>query len=84
MLYVCCIYNIANAVESNCTDGNVRLVGGTSQYEGRLEVCVNKAWGTVCDDSWGSAEAKIVCKQLDPSLGKWTYLCYTLLFISYM
>ena len=50
---------------SNCTDGDVRLVGGVSQYQGRVEVCLNRAWGTVCAyNSWGSQEAKVVCNQI--------------------
>ena len=48
-----------------CTYGDVRLVGGTSQYEGRVEVCINNnVWGTVCDNSWGSPDATVVCRQL--------------------
>ena len=50
---------------SNCTNGDVRLVGGVSQYQGRVEVCLNRAWGTVCAYStWGSMEAKIICNQI--------------------
>ena len=48
-----------------CSDGDVRLVGGSSPYEGRVEVCINNNFGTVCDDgTWGTNEATVVCNQL--------------------
>ena len=51
-------------VSTVCTNGDIRLVGGTSTLEGRVEICNSNAWGTVCDDLWGTADAGVACGQL--------------------
>ena len=49
---------------ANCTNGELRLVGGANESEGRVEICINNAWGAVCDSGFTKEEAKVVCRQL--------------------
>ena len=44
----------------------MRLSGGESYFEGRVEVCLEGQWLTLtlCDESWNDFAAKVVCSQL--------------------
>ena len=42
----------------------LRLAGGTTNFEGRLEIFHNGKWGTVCDDRFRDVSAGVACRQL--------------------
>ena len=54
-----------NRTEEPCNDRDLRVVNGTSPREGRVEVCYNQAWGTICNVVYGMHAAEILCTALD-------------------
>lgn len=56
------IYDHKYDVGVACMD--IRLVGGSSPSNGRVEVNFGEGWGTVCDDNWDDNEARVVCRML--------------------
>ena len=52
----------------------VRLVGGSSFNQGRVEVNYNGEWGTVCYYGWTYSNTYVMCRQL--GLGTYGYYYY--------
>ena len=67
---------VSGKAETKCTQpGDIRLMGGRSALEGRVEVCnTGKVWNRICNDGWDNDDAKVVCRQLGLSpIGKQVY-----------
>ena len=47
-----------------CSDGDLRLVDSERIGEGRVEICFNNTFGSVCADFWDEVDAQVVCGQL--------------------
>ena len=45
-------------------EGDIRLVGGSYNWEGRVEIYWSGTWGAISDSSWTATEATVVCRQL--------------------
>lgn len=73
---------------SDCpVEGNVRLIGGRHQLEGKLEVCLKSTvekmnvWGTVCNDDWDIEDAMVACRQLGvPDEDREFWTCIDILY----
>ncbi|XP_019854372.1 PREDICTED: scavenger receptor cysteine-rich domain superfamily protein-like [Amphimedon queenslandica] len=61
-----CRYNLGLRCfnPGSCTNGALRLADGVIDNEGRVEVCVNGVWGSVCDQGFDVTDAHVVCQQL--------------------
>ena len=56
--------------QSMCTQNDIRLVGGNSSLEGRVEICYESLWGAITyygfswRRPWDANDAMVACRQL--------------------
>ena len=59
---------------TGCTDGDIRLAEGNTLADGRVELCRNDIWGTVCSNGMDVEDARVVCRQLGFSIAGKSYI----------
>ena len=64
-LLLCRVTEFISETDTNCKDFEIRLVNGSTvnPLEGRVEVCINNAWGTICDTGFSIDDAEVICRQ---------------------
>ena len=57
-------YSISFSANEAYREEDIRLVGGSYNWEGRVEIYWTGTWGTISDTSWSNSDAEVVCRQL--------------------
>ena len=64
ILYSCIEHHHNIMPADDCSTGDVRLVGGEHEAEGRVELCISGRWETLCDNEWTDNHTAVVCRHL--------------------
>ena len=58
------------------------MAGTSYDTIGRVELCINEVWGTICRDTFTDIDANVVCTQLGYSpYGKYNIYLYIIIVI---
>ena len=60
-------FPVIHADTPECEDGNMQLVGGSTEVEGAVQLCIGGVWGSVVSFTWEFSEARVVCRNLGRS-----------------
>lgn len=73
-VYNCLLFLDRSTLCNECNTGEVRLThtvdskeftAGNLTRAGRVEICINNAWGTICNSSFDEIEAQTACSNLE-------------------
>ena len=53
-----------NNILIGCAESDIRLLEGSTEYEGRVEICRGNRWNSICYNQWTAIDARVVCRQL--------------------
>ena len=73
------IMNLCFPAYASYRNGDLRLVGGANNWEGRVEIFWKGDWGAISDSLWSTADANVVCRQLlhSPESGNYHFVYCT-------
>lgn len=75
MAAMCIFFSISEIKPAKPGSEKIRLSGGASPDEGRVEVWNDGTWGTICDDFWDLRDGNVVCRILGYTRAKTVTCC---------
>ena len=60
-------------IHVDCEDGDVKLIGGSSESEGTVQICFDNQWGLISESGWSQNDAQVVCRELGFLVEGWKH-----------